>query len=191
MSSVNKLLCQIESGDPSAADQLLLLVSAELRQLVATHLPGDWDDQTFKPAALVNQAYRRLVAGANPDSCRNWGRFFGVAAVAIRRILVDNARMQTRPQGPEFAQRHFDKVVIGVPGPNVILALDAAMSKFSDIHPQAAELVQLLFFGGLTLSEAAKAMEMSPRTTERFWEYARGWLRREIQASDTTVSRCC
>lgn len=178
----------LEVGDPSAADQLLPLVYEELRKLASALLAQEEPGQTLQPTALVHEAYLRLVSGANPQQWNSRGHFFAAAAVAIRRILIDNARRkrsQKRGGGlarRELEPRELDDLPLSLPEPQEdLLALDEALQKLAVVSPPAAELVQLLYFAGLTLSEAAAALDLSPRTASRLRTYARAWLRLEIE----------
>jgi RNA polymerase sigma factor (TIGR02999 family) len=185
MSEFTKIMQAIEAGDPLAADRLLPLVYEELRQLAATYLANEQPGQTLQPTALVHEAYLRLVGGANPEQWNSRGHFFAAAAVAIRRILIDNARRKrSQKRGGALVRRPLDDIQPCLPEPQEdLLALDEALQKLSGIHPQAAELVQLLYFAGLTLPEAAQTLGVSPRTAGRLWTYARAWLRQEIEGA--------
>ena len=187
MSEFTEIIRAIEAGDPLAADKLLPLVYEELRKLAAAQLANEQPGQTLQPTALVHEAYLRLVGGANPEQWNNRGHFFAAAAVAIRRILIDNARRKrSQKRGGGFVRRELEENPPSLPEPQEdLLALDEALQKLAAVHPQAAELVQLLYFGGLTIPEAARTLDISPRTAGRLWAYARAWLRREIEgASD-------
>ncbi len=187
MSEFTRIMQAIEDGDPQVADRLLPLVYDELRKLAAAHLADEQPGQTLQPTALVHEAYLRLLGGANPEQWSNRGHFFAAAAVAIRRILIDNARRkQSLKRGGRFARQELhDDLPPGLPEPREdLLALDEALQKLAGVHPQSAELVQLLYFAGLTLPEAAEALGVSPRTAGRLWAYARAWLRREIEGED-------
>jgi RNA polymerase sigma factor (TIGR02999 family) len=186
VSEVNEIMHAIEAGDPLAADRLLPLVYDELRKLATAHLGQEQPGQTLQPTALVHEAYVRLVGGANPEQWNSRGHFFAAAAVAIRRILIDNARRKrSLKRGGQFARRELDELPLPLPEPREdVLALDEALRKLEVADPQAAKLVQLLYFGGLTLPEAARTIGVSPRTAGSLWAYARAWLRREIEADD-------
>jgi RNA polymerase sigma factor (TIGR02999 family) len=183
MSEFTKIMQAIEAGDPQAAEQLLPLVYDELRQLAAAHLANEQPGQTLQPTALVHEAYLRLVGGANHEQWNSRGHFFAAAGIAIRRILIDNARRKrSQKRGGALVRRTLDEVQPCLPEPHEdLLALDEALQKLATVHPQAAELVQLLYFAGLTLPEAAATLSVSPRTAGRLWTYARAWLRREIE----------
>jgi RNA polymerase sigma factor (TIGR02999 family) len=188
VSEVTEIMHAIEAGDPSAADRLLPLVYDELRQLAATHLAKEKPGQTLQPTALVHEAYLRLVGGANPEQWNSRGHFFAAAAVAIRRILIDNARRKrSLKRGGQFVRQELDELPLALPEPREdVLALDEALRKLEVADPQAAKLVQLLYFAGLTLPEAARTLGVSPRTAGSLWAYARAWLRREIEAADAS-----
>jgi RNA polymerase sigma factor (TIGR02999 family) len=188
MSEFTEIMQAIEAGDPQAADRLLPLVYDELRRLAATHLASEQPGQTLQPTALVHEAYLRLIGGANPEQWNGRGHFFGAAAVAIRRILIENARRkQSQKRGGGFMRHELhDDLPPSLPEPQEdLLALDEALQKLAGVHSQAAELVQLLYFGGLTLPEAAETLDVSPRTAGRLWAFARAWLRREIEGDGT------
>jgi len=190
VSKFTQIMQAIEAGDPLAADRLLPLVYDELRKLAAAHLANEQPGHTLQPTALVHEAYLRLIGGANPEHWNGRGHFFGAAAVAIRRILIENARRkQSLKRGGRFARQEFhDDLSPSLPQPQEdLLVLDEALQNFAGVNPQAAELVQLLYFGGLTLPEAAQTLCVSPRTAGRLWAYARAWLRREIEGDSTTV----
>jgi RNA polymerase sigma factor (TIGR02999 family) len=185
MSEFTEIMKAIEAGDALAAERLLPLVYEELRKLAAAQLANEQPGQTLQPTALVHEAYVRLVGGANPSQWNNRGHFFGAAAVAIRRILIDNARRKrTQKRGGGFVRKTLDEVQPCLPEPQEdLLALDEALQKLAAVEPQAAELVQLLYFAGLTLPQATNTLHISPRTAGRLWTYARAWLRREIEGA--------
>jgi RNA polymerase sigma factor (TIGR02999 family) len=182
MSDVTRILSPIESGDPAAADQLLALVYDELRKLAAAKLAHEKPGQTLQATALVHEAYLRLVGG---DHSRNWnsrGHFFGAAAEAMRRILVENAR---RKSGPESGGRHcrveLSDVTAEVNGPDLdLIALSESLDKLQANDPRAAELVKLRFFAGLNRHQAAEALGISVATADNDWAYAKGWLKAEM-----------
>lgn len=184
MNEFSEIMRGVEAGDPLAADQLLPLVYDELRKLATAHLANEQPGQTLQPTALVHEAYVRLVGGANPEQWQSRGHFFAAAAVAIRRILIDNARRKrSLKRGGEFVRQDLDGIPLDLVEPREdVLALDEALQKLTTAYPQAAEVVQLLYFGGLTLPEAAQALDVSPRTAGRLWTFARAWLRREMDA---------
>jgi RNA polymerase sigma factor (TIGR02999 family) len=183
MSDVTRILSQIDAGDPSAAEELLPLVYDELRKLAAARLAQEKPGQTLQATALVHEAYVRLV---DTDRVQQWnsrGHFFSAAAEAMRRILVDNARSkQARKRGGELERRDLDALEISLPEiPEDLVALDEALDKLAETDKRAAELVQLRFFAGLPLAEAAQLLGIAPRTADRLWAYARAWLHQEIR----------
>ena len=182
MTDVTRILQAIDAGDPTAADRLLPLVYDELRKLAAAHLANESAGQTLQPTAIVHEAYLRLVGGTDPTDWNSRGHFFAAAATAIRRILVDNARRKrSLKRGGDRARIDLDLVQPTLPEPREdLLALDEALGRLATIHADAARLVELLYFGGLTLPDAGRSLGVSPRTAGRLWAYARAWLRREI-----------
>jgi RNA polymerase sigma factor (TIGR02999 family) len=183
MSDVTHLLSAIEQGDPQAAERLLPLVYDELRRLAAQKLAREKPGQTLQATALVHEAYLRLVEDGEE---RHWdGRrhFFAAAAEAMRRILVESARRKaSHKRGGGLARAHLDELQI--PAPQLsedVLDLDRALTKLAAVDKLAAEVVQLRYFAGLSLPEAAKILAISPRTAGRLWSYARAWLRQEIE----------
>ncbi len=187
MSEVTRILSAIEQGDASAAEQLLPLVYDELRKLAAQRLGQEKPGQTLQATALVHEAYLRLVASgdASAPRVRHWdsrGHFFAAAAEAMRRILVEKARRKRRLKRAGHLKRvDLDDVEIAVEGPSDdIIALDDALTKLAEEHPDKAELVKLRYFAGLTVNEAAKVLGISTSTADRYWTYARAWLFRQL-----------
>lgn len=182
MSDVTRLLSQIESGDPSAAEQLIPLVYDELRKLAAVKLAQEKPGQTLQATALVHEVYVRLV---NVEQAQHWNsraHFFGAAAKAMRRILLESARRKNRAKrGGEFLRHdvHVNEPAIGEP-PVDFLALDEALIEFAKEHFEKAQLVQLRYFTGMTLSEASNILGISTATADRHWRYARAWLARRL-----------
>jgi RNA polymerase sigma factor (TIGR02999 family) len=184
MSEVTRILSAIDQGDPHAASQLLPLVYDELRQLAAQKLAHETPGQTLQPTALVHEAYLRLVASpqGEPQEEPPWesrGHFFAAAAEAMRRILVESARRKKRAKHGGGRQRvDLDDQDVPVrPPPDEILALDAALTRLGEEDPEAARVVQLHFFAGLSIEKAAEALGVSRATAYRQWNYARAWLR--------------
>ena len=191
MSDVTHILSAIEQGDAQAAEQLLPLVYDELRKLAARRLAQEKAGQTIQATALVHEAYLRLVtpskSSSSPERDKHWdsrGHFFAAAAEAMRRILIEQARRKQRERhggGLRRVELVTEDVAIP-PGDEQVLLLDEALSKLSRIRPQAAQLVQLRFFAGLTVEEAAPVVGISVRTARRLWVFARAWLRREMES---------
>jgi RNA polymerase sigma factor (TIGR02999 family) len=187
MSDVTRLLSALQQGDPQAASQLLPLVYKELRRLAARQLAREPAGQTLQPTALVHEAYLRLVGKDNEG--QHWdgrGHFFAAAAAAMRRILIDNARRKrSRKRGGARVRRELDPDRIAAPERSEdLLALDEALNKLAAADPRVAELVQLRYFGGLTIKQAAAVLGVSPRTADSYWAYARAWLVAELQGED-------
>ncbi len=182
MSDVTQVLEAIRQGDPHAAGRLLPLVYDELRRLAAQRLRHERPGQTLQATDLVHEAYVRLVGDADPG-WNSRGHFFTAAAEAMRRILVENARRKKcLKRGGDLARQDVEEEQLVAPEPREdLLALDEALGRLAERNRQAANLVQLRYFAGLTLPEAAEALGVSPRTAGRLWAYARAWLRREVE----------
>jgi RNA polymerase sigma factor (TIGR02999 family) len=164
------------------------LVYDELRRLASWHMANEQPGQTLQATALVHEAYLRLVGQEDP----HWNghrHFFGAAAEAMRRILVENARRKKRlKRGGHLERVNVDDVQIPCPMPDEeLLALDEALDQLAEDNPRAAELVKLCFFVGLTHEQAAEQLEVSLSTVERTWAFARAWLYREVQKSGTKL----
>ncbi len=183
MSDVSRILSAIEGGDPHAAEQLLPLVYDELRKLAAQRLAQEKPGQTLDATALVHEAYLRLVDVGKAQAWNSRGHFFAAAAEAMRRILVENARRKgSRKRGGGRARQELNEETAAAPqAPDDLLALDEALSQLAATDPQAAELVQLRYFAGLTVRQAAEALGIAPRTADFLWAYARAWLLRKIE----------
>jgi RNA polymerase sigma factor (TIGR02999 family) len=188
MSEVTRILSAAEQGNSRAAEQLLPLVYDELRGIAAARLAAEPSGHTLQPTALVHEAYLRLVGDQHFD---NRGHFFAAAAEAMRRILVENARRKNRlKRGGEFARQELDEVpVIEAETREDLIALDEALIGLAAADPQAAKLVQLRYFSGLTIPEAAQILKVSPRTADRLWAYARAWLFREIEGGGSHAGK--
>ena len=182
MSDVTRILKNIQEGDPSAVDQLLPLVYDELRKLAAANLAREKPGQTLQATALVHEAYVRLVGNDITQDWNSRGHFFGAAAAAMRRILVENARRKKRlKHGGGLVRADLDPLQIPCEMPDDdLIALDEAMQELQAEDPAKAQLIELRFFGGLTNEEAAKALGISPATAKRHWRYARAVLRSRL-----------
>ena len=181
---VTQLLVQWQGGDRSALDRLMPLVYEELRliagRLVRRHQPTP----TVQSTALVHEAYLRLI-DQNRTDWQSRAHFFAIASQAMRRILVDHARARASAKRGAGAERvHIDDTVIlgdePALGPEDLLTLDAALSDLAGLDPQQARIVELRYFGGLTIEEAAEALGISPATLKREWSLARAWLHRRM-----------
>jgi len=182
MSDVTHILLRIEAGDPSAAEQLLPLVYDELRRLAAQRLAQEKPGQTLQATALVHEAYLRLVDGNPAPHWNSRGHFFGAAAEAMRRILVESARGKAREKrGGNWQRVDFEALdVTTAITPDQLVALDDALDRLKDLDQVAGQLVKLRYFVGLSLDEAALAVGVSTATAYRHWAYARAWLRSEL-----------
>jgi RNA polymerase sigma factor (TIGR02999 family) len=185
MNDVTRILSAIEQGNPHAADQLLPLVYDELRRLAAQKLAQEKPGQTLQATALVHEAYLRLVDAENERRWDSRRHFFAAAAEAMRHILVDSARHKNSVKhGGGMARQELDASALVAPERNLdLLALDEVLVKLAVADPQAAELVKLRYFTGLTVKQAAEILGISPRTADFLWSYARAWLRTELQGS--------
>jgi len=183
MNDVTQILSRIESGDSTAAEQLLPLVYSELRRLAAQRLAYEKSGQTLQSTALVHEAYLRLVGGGGEQHWNSRGHFFGAAAEAMRRILVEQARRKNRVRhGCELQRVDFDsELQISDEADENLLALDEALQRLALEDPQAADVVKLRYFAGLTIEETASALGISVRTVNRHWAYARAWLFRQLR----------
>ena len=185
MTDVTQILSEIEHGDPAAAEQLLPLLYDELRKLAVQKLGHEKPGQTLQATALVHEAYVRLVDVEKAQHWNSRGHFFGAAAEAMRRILVENARRRSRVKHGGDRIRE-ELASSGVAAPEIdedLLALDEALERLAKHDAPSAELVKLRYFAGLTIPQAAEILGVSPRKADFIWSFARAWLRREIEAS--------
>jgi RNA polymerase sigma factor (TIGR02999 family) len=185
MTEVTHVLSAIEQGDPHAAEQLLPLVYDELRRLAAEKMAKEKPGQTLQATALVHEVYLRLV---DVEKARHWksrGHFFAAAAEAMRHVLVDRARRKrSRKRGGERVRLEFDEADLATAQePEEVLAVDEALAGLAAADAQAAELVKLRYFAGMSIPEAAEVLNVSSRSADRLWAYARAWLQRAIGAS--------
>jgi RNA polymerase sigma factor (TIGR02999 family) len=185
MSDLTQILHAIDHGDAGAADRLLPLVYDELRRLAAQKLAREAAGQTLDATALVHEAYLRLLGGDRHQPWANRAHYFAAAAEAMRRILVENARRKhSRKRGGGLARQQLDPAQIEAPQvSDNLLALDEALNRLAASDPQAAELVKLRYFAGLTIKEAAEVLGVSLRTANNYWAYARAWLKAVLENS--------
>jgi RNA polymerase sigma factor (TIGR02999 family) len=189
MHEVTCILCAIEQGDPQAAEQLLPLVYDELRKLAAARMAQENPDQTLQATALVHEAYIRLVDVEKAQHWNSRGHFFGAAAEAMRRILVENARRKCREkhggmmQGVDLDENQW----VTKTTPERLLAVDEALSKLEQEDSTAAALVKLRYFAGMSVEEAAESLGIPRATAYRHWNYARAWIRAEVQSGDSAA----
>ncbi len=182
MSEVSHILHAMEGGNAARAAELLPLVYDELRRLAMQRLALEKPGQTLEATALVHEAYLRLVGADGGGTWSGRGHFFAAAAEAMRRILVEIARRKrTLKQGGALTRQEFDEALLAAPDTHEDLeALDEALALLAVEDPVKARLVELRYFAGLTGAEAAAALGISTATAERYWTYARAWLRRKI-----------
>ena len=183
---VTRLLQEWQSGSPDAFERVLPIVYDELRSIASRHLAREWrPGQHLQTTLIVNEAYMRLFAQREVD-WQNRGHFFGIAAQLMRRILVDHARRERRhKRGGGQQPLSVDAAVVPADQPvDTVdaLDLDRALQKLEALDPQAARIVELRFFGGLTVEETAAALGISPATVKRDWAISKGWLHRELAA---------
>jgi len=179
---VTKLLFRLTDGDGEVLDELLPLVYAELRRLASSYLRRERQDHTLQPTALVHEAYIRMIDQTQAQ-WQNRAHFFGVAAQMMRRILIDHARaQQADKRGGEFQKLSLDEN-IDVSGNRAdeLVALDDALKRLAEIDPQKSRLVELRFFGGLSVEETAEVLGVSAPTVKRHWRMAKAWLYGEVQ----------
>ena len=201
MSDVTHILERLEGDDPEAVRQLFTVVYGELRKLATQQLQSEQPGQTLQATALVHEAWLRLTVSGTDESdghrapesagsaenAYGWkyrSHFFGAAAEAMRRILVDNARRKNRlKRGGHMHRTTLDlDAVIDTQGDDMLESLDHALRKFESVDPIACELVKLRYFAGMSLLDAGIALKIAPRTADRLWAYAKAWLLRELQS---------
>lgn len=182
MNEITQILAKIEDGNPAAAEHLLPLVYEELRKLATARLAQERPGQTLQATALVHEAYLRLIGPANAKGFDNRGHFFSAAAEAMRRILIERARRRASPRhGGELIRKDLDTLDLAAPeSADDLLALDEALDQLAETGEKAAQLVKLRYFAGLTMEQVAQALNISPRTADRLWAYARAFLHAEI-----------
>jgi RNA polymerase sigma factor (TIGR02999 family) len=192
MNQVTQILSALEQGDGDAAKQLLPLVYEELRKLAAQRLAHEQAGQTLQATALVHEAYLRLVDVDHPQKWNGRGHFFAAAAEAMRRILVERARHRQRLRHGGGRQRvdlqtlESNLVIDDAVADDDLLAVSEALERLAATEPQAAEVVKLRYFAGLTIEESAEALGISVRTANRHWSYAKAWLYKEIASRGDT-----
>jgi RNA polymerase sigma factor (TIGR02999 family) len=184
---IDGLLADWGQGNEEAREALIPVVYNELRRQARRHLRGERPDHTLESAALVNEAYLRLVRQDSPQ-WQNRAHFFGVAAQLMRHILVDHARRRlANKRGAGAPLLSLDPELAPAQGPGIdLVALDDALGKLATLDSQQARLIELRFFGGLSIEEAAVVLGISPATVKREWATARAWLRRELERDSKT-----
>ncbi len=186
MSDVTEILAAIDQGDSNAAEKLLPLVYEELRRLAASKMAREKPGQSMQPTVLVHEAYLRLIGGDTQKIWSGRAHFFGAAAEAMRRILVERARRkQSQKHGGHLQRIELDDAAAVIESPiEDLLALDEALTRFEQQWPDNAKLVKLRYFAGLTIPEASEAMGVSTATAERYWKFARAWLHSQLNSSE-------
>jgi RNA polymerase sigma factor (TIGR02999 family) len=182
MTVVTHLLDAAATGDPTAAAELLPLVYDELRKLAAARLAHEKPGHTLQPTALVHEAYLRLVGGGQPDGWGGRAHFFAAAAEAMRRIVVETARRKKRARHGGDRERlevELTDLPTRLPADD-LLALDEALGRLAELDPVKARLVTLRYFGGMTVEQAAAALDISRVTAHRYWTFARAWLHQQM-----------
>lgn len=182
MNDVTRILNSIQKGNAQAADELLTLVYDELRRLAAQRMSHEAAGHTLQPTALVHEAWLRLVGGQN----QQWdgrGHFFAAAAEAMRRILIEKARSKhSLKRGGTFKRVNLDDVdVAALADEETLLLINEVLEKLEKEDPDAAKVVKLRFFAGMTNDEAGQALGISARTAKRYWTFARAWLFQELR----------
>jgi RNA polymerase sigma factor (TIGR02999 family) len=190
VSDVTRILDDLQRGKPASAEQLLPIVYNELRKVAAHKMAQEAPGHTLQPTALVHEAWLRLLSPEEQMRFQNRAHFFGAAAEAMRRILVESARRKKRlKHGGQFERVDVDAVELPLPMPDdELLALDEALDRLVTVDSRAAEVVKLCFFVGLTQEQAAKELGISLATAERLWSFARAWLFREMQRDRAAAS---
>ncbi len=177
---ITVLLARWHNGDRAAFEELLPMVYAELREVAGAYMLRERVDHTLQPTALVHEAYLKL-AGVRKADFNNRVHFFGAAAQAMRRILVDHARRQkAAKRDAEGRAMDLDESTSGIDLRSDLVALDEALGKLAEIAPEPAKVVELRYFGGMTVEETAEFLQVSPSTVKRHWIFARAWLLRVL-----------
>jgi len=191
MTDVTQILDRVHQGDPLAAGELLPLVYQELRRIAAHKMQAESPGHTLQPTALVHEAWLRLVDKDGQAQFQNRAHFFGAAAEAMRRILIDRARRK-QAQKHGGGKEHVDVDDVDIPAPaddEELLAVNDALDRFATVDAQKAELVKLRYFVGMTIEEAAAVLSISEPTAKRWWAYSKAWLAVEIKTVFPDVSR--
>lgn len=180
----------MNAGDKDAESKLISGLHRELKHLAAGYLRSNRPNHTLQPTALVNEAYLKMLGGQKIN-WQNRAHFFGVAARVMRQVLIDYARArQAEKRGGDVDAMQLDEAIVFDKGrPSEFLALDAALDRLKREAPRAHQIVELRFFGGLSVEEAAEVMGISPRTVKRTWSFGRAWLRAELAVEGSDGSR--
>lgn len=189
---ITRILHEWQSGSREALDRLIPIVYSELRTLASRHLAHEWRQDRMQTTAVVSEAYVKLFAQREVD-WQNRGHFFAIASQLMRRILVDHARRELRAKHGGGTVHVALTEAAGTPTASPVdtldaLALDRALQKLEQLDPEQGRIVELRFFGGLTVEETAAALGVSPATVKREWALAKGWLYRELTGDPPDVS---
>lgn len=178
---VTELLDSVRDGDESAMHDLIVAVQAELKRIAAKHLAGERRDHTLQPTALVNEAYMKLIDQRKRDF-GDRGHFLSVASIAMRRVLLEHARSKAADKRGGALERVtlFEADSALQDDPANLIALDDLLNTYAEVDPQNARIVELKWFGGMTIPEIAAALDVSPRTVDRGWRLAQAWLRTKL-----------
>jgi RNA polymerase sigma factor (TIGR02999 family) len=185
VSDVTRILNRAHQGDPKAAGELLPLVYEEQRKIAGHKMAEEAAGHTLQPTALVHEAWLRLAGDANPNF-EGRAHFFAAAAEAMRRILIESARRKARlKRGGQWERVNLEDIQLATESdPATLLTIDQALEKLAREHSEKAELVKFRFFVGLSLPEAARALNLSETTAKRHWAFARAWLYGELSGDD-------
>jgi RNA polymerase sigma factor (TIGR02999 family) len=184
MNEITRILNDLQENDPRSSEELLLLVYDELRRLAANKLASETSGQTLEATALVHEAFIRLVDVEYTQQWKSRRHFYGAAAEAMRRILIERARRRrTEKHGGEHQRLNIDLAFLSMENreDEAIESLSNAITKFDAIDPLACELVKLRYFAGLSMRECSEILEVAPRSADRLWAFAKAWLLREIR----------
>ena len=185
MSNVTQLIDSVRNGEVGASDSLLSAVYDELHEMAQVHFSKEKSGHTLQTTALVNEAFLRLFGSETNPNWQNRAHFFGAAAEAMRRILVDHARTKRalKRGGSNQSRRNLDEICIGETDVEEIIDINDALTLFTHDYPQKAQLVKLRYFGGLSIAQAAQVMQISIPTANRYWAFAKAWLFNRIQSN--------
>ena len=188
--NVTLLLREVQNGDQAAASKLMSLVYEELRRLARNYMRRERTDHTLQATALVHEAYLKLLKQPS-TSWQDRSHFFGIAAHAMRQILIDHARGHLREKrGGTQKAVPLDEAFVFSPGQSAeLLRLDEALERLAKLDPRQSKIVELRFFGGLSVEEAAAFLEISPKTVKRDWSMAKAWLLCELRQTDGQLPR--
>jgi RNA polymerase sigma factor (TIGR02999 family) len=181
---ITRLIAQVRRGNDRASDELFQRVYRELRQLAGRYMRHERSDHTLQPTALVHEAYLRLV-DQQDLSFENRAHFFGVAARVMRRVLIDHARAHRAEKrgGDDVKVPLEDAPAMALSDPEHLLEIDQALERLAELDARQARIVELRFYGGLSVEETAGILGVAPRTIDRDWRIARGWLRRQLSGA--------